>query len=215
VIVTATVIGLVNGGLVTKFGITPLIATLAVNSLIVGATLSYTHGIPSAAAPDALQRFATSKLLGISTLAWVAVVVALALTAIVRSTVPGRRFVAVGANPAAARAAGVEVDRYVIAAYVAGSLCFATAAVLLIGYLGSATVRIGDDYLFPTIAAVVVGGTSFAGGRGNIVSSAVAALFLTQLVQMLLTLGAPSSTQYLAQAGAIAAAAALRSLTRR
>jgi ribose transport system permease protein len=98
---------------------------------------------------------------------------------------------------------------------VLGSLCFGFAAVLLIGYLGSATVRIGDDYLFPTIAAVVVGGTSFAGGRGSVIASAVAALFLTQLVQVLLTLGAPSSTQYLAQAVAIALAAAARSLTRR
>jgi ribose transport system permease protein len=215
VVVTAIVIGLVNGLLVTKVGITPLIATLAVNSLLLGATLSYTHGIPSAAAPESLQGFATSKVLGVSALLWVAAAVAIALTLAMTRTVIGRRFVAVGANPAAARAAGVAVDRYVIAAYVVGSLCFALAAVLLISYLGSATVRIGQDYLFPTIAAVVVGGTSFAGGRGNIVASAVAALFLTQLVQMLLTLGAPSSTQYLVQAGAIAVAAALRSLTRR
>jgi ribose transport system permease protein len=215
VLVTATVVGLVNGVLVTKFAITPLIATLAVNSLLLGATLSYTHGLPSAGAPENLQSFATGKWLGIAAPLWVAAVVVIVLTLVMTKTVIGRRFVAVGANPTAARAAGVAVDRYVIGAYVVGSLCFALAAVLLIGYLGSATVRIGQDYLFPTIAAVVVGGTSFAGGRGNILSTAVAALFLTQLVQLLLTLGAPSSTQYLAQAGAIAVAAALRSLTRR
>lgn len=215
VVVTATVVGLVNGLLVTRLGITPLIATLAVNSLLLGATLSYTHGIPSASAPEGLQRFATGKLLGVSSPLWVAAAVAIALSLLIGKTAIGKRFVAVGANPVAARAAGVPVDRYIVGAYVAGSLCFALAAVLLIGYLGSATVRIGQDYLFPTIAAVVVGGTSFAGGRGNLVASAVAALFLTQLVQLLLTLGAPSSSQYLAQAGAIAVAAALRSLTRR
>jgi ribose transport system permease protein len=215
VVVTAAAVGLVNGLLVTKFAITPLIATLAVNSLLLGATLSYTHGIPSASAPEGLQSFATGKLLGISSPLWVAAGAVIVLSLVMTRTVIGRRFVAVGANPAASRAAGVPVDRYVIGAYVVGSLCFAMAAVLLIGYLGSATVRIGQDYLFPTIAAVVVGGTSFAGGRGNMVSSAVAALFLTQLVQLLLTLGAPSSSQYLAQAGAIAVAAALRSLTRR
>lgn len=215
VLVVAAVIGLVNGVLVTKFAITPLIATLAVNALLLGATLSYTNGIPSAAAPHSLQTFATGKLLGIPNVLWFAVVLVLVVTIISQRTVIGRRFIAVGANPAAARAAGVATDRFIIGAYVVGSLCFGLASVLLIGYLGSATVRIGTDYLFPTIAAVVVGGTSLAGGRGSVIASAVAALFLTQLVDLLLNLGAPSSTQYLAQAGAIALAASLRSLTRR
>jgi ribose transport system permease protein len=215
VVVVATVIGLVNGVLVTKFAITPLIATLAVNALLLGATLSYTNGVPSAAAPQTLQTFATGKLLGISNVMWFAIAFVVVVTIVSQRTVIGRRFVGVGANPATARAAGVAVDRYIIGAYVVGSLCFGIASVLLIGYLGSATVRIGADYLFPTIAAVVVGGTSFAGGRGSVIASAVAALFLTQLVELLLTLGAPSSTQYLAQAAAIALAASLRSLTRR
>jgi ribose transport system permease protein len=215
VALVAVAIGLLNGVLVTRFAITPLIATLSVNSLLLGALLSYTRGIPSADAPAALLDFARSKFLGVSLVMWAALVFVLLLAAFMRSSLFGRRFVAVGANPAAARAAGVPVDRYVISAYVIGSLCFALAAVLLIGYLGSGTVRIGADYLFPTIAAVVVGGTSFAGGRGSIIASAVAAVFLTQLVQLLLTLGAPSSSQLLAQAFAIAAAAALHSLTRR
>ena len=215
VVVVAVVIGLVNGLLVTKLAITPLIATLSVNSLLIGALLSYTHGIPSADAPLPLQDFARDKLLGVSLVMWAALAAVLILALIMRKTVFGRRFVAVGSSPGAARAAGINVDRYLISAYVIASLCFAFAAVLLIGYLGSGTVRIGAEYLFPTIAAVVVGGTSFAGGRGSIIASAVAALFLTQLVAMLLAMGAPDSSQLLAQAGAIAVAASLYSLTRR
>jgi len=214
VFVVAVVIGLVNGLLVTRLSITPLIVTLAVNSLLLGATLSYTRGLPSAAAPESLQSFAGSKVLGVPVVAWVAVMVVAIVTFVVHRTVVGRRFVAVGASPAAARAGGVAVERYVLGAYVVGAVCFAAAAVLLVGYLQSATVRIGNDYLFPSIAAVVVGGTSLAGGKGSVVASAVAALFLTHLVQVLLTLGAPSSAQFLAQAVAIAVAAAALPLWR-
>jgi ribose transport system permease protein len=214
VLVTAVVIGLLNGLLVTKLSITPLIATLAVNSLLLGATLSYTRGLPSAAAPASLQSFAGSKLLGISVIMWLAAALVAVVALAMRFTVVGRRFVAVGTSAPAARAGGVSGDRYVIAAYVLGAVFFATAAVLLVGYLQSATVRTGGDYLFPSIAAVVVGGTSLAGGKGSAIASGVAALFLTQLVQVLLTLGAPTSSQFLAQAVAIAVAAAALPLWR-
>jgi ribose transport system permease protein len=211
----AALVGTVNGLLITRLSITPLIATLAVNSLLAGAVLDYSHGVSGSDAPQALITFAQRKFLGLSLVVWVAIVLVIAITLFCQRTVIGRRFVGVGANPATARAAGIPVNRYVVGAYIACQLCFALAAVLLGGYLGTTSVTTGANYLFPTIAAVVVGGTSFAGGRGSVIASAVAALFLTQLVNFLLALGAPGSTQLLAQAVAIAAAAGARSLTRR
>jgi ribose transport system permease protein len=205
-------VGLVNGLLVTRFGITPLVATLAVNSLLLGGLLTYSKGIPSVNAPKPLVSFATARYGWVPAMFIVAVGFVIVVALAVQTTVAGRRFVAVGVNPATARAAGVAVDRYVIAAYVIASVSAALGGILLLGYLESASVSTGNDYLFTSIAAVVLGGTSLAGGKGSVIASAVAAIFLTQLVQLLLTAGASSSVQLLAQAIAIGLAVALRTL---
>jgi ribose transport system permease protein len=84
--------------------------------------------------------------------------------------------------------------------------------VLLAGYIGNATHTAGNDYLMPAIAAVVVGGTPFTGGRGSVIASGVAALFLAQLSQMVLALGAGSAIQLLVQALALLVATAIRLL---
>jgi ribose transport system permease protein len=68
----------------------------------------------------------------------------------------------------------------------------------------------GETYLLPSVAAVVVGGTALTGGRGNVVGTAVAAVFLTQLSQLVLSMGAPTSTQLVIQSAVIAIAAALQ-----
>ncbi|WP_281456487.1 ABC transporter permease [Saccharopolyspora ipomoeae] len=207
----AVVVGLANGLLVAKLAITPLISTLAVNALLLGALQAYSGGSP-ATAPPALSEFVSTKFLGQQVVVWVALLVVVVLAVLARKTVAGRRFVAVGANPSAARAAGVAVNRYVVGAYVVGSLCMALAGVLLAGYLKTTATTVGDPYLLPVIAAVIIGGTPLTGGRGSVVASAVAALFLSQLGQLVLTLGAPSSIQILIQAVAIAVAAVLRGI---
>lgn len=211
VVVIAGAVGLANGLIVAKLSITPLITTLAMNALLLGAMQTYTHGAPQPA-PRALQDLAGGDVLGVSTLVWLAAGLVIVVSVVVNHSVIGRRFVATGASFDAVRAAGIRVDRYRIGAYVAGSICFAVAAMLLLGFLETASTTLGDAYLFPSIAAVIVGGTSLAGGRGSVVASAVAALFLSQLVQAALSMGAPTSTQLIVQAAAIAAAAAFRSL---
>jgi ribose transport system permease protein len=85
---------------------------------------------------------------------------------------------------------------------------------LYAGFIGSASHIAGNDYLLPGIAAVVVGGTPFSGGRGSVVASGVAALFMTQLGQMVLALGAGAAEQLLVQATAIVIAVALRNVAR-
>ena len=91
-------------------------------------------------------------------------------------------------------------------------LCFAVTGMLLAGYIGNASAAAGNDYLLPGIAAVVVGGTPFSGGRGSVIASGIAALFMTQLGQMVLSLGATSAVQLLVQALAIILATSIRSL---
>jgi ribose transport system permease protein len=89
---------------------------------------------------------------------------------------------------------------------MSASVCFALAGVVLAGFVGSASHRAGNDYLLPGVAAVVVGGTSFMGGRGSLIASGAAAVFMIQLGQMVQAMGASSSMQFLVQALAIVVA---------
>ena len=107
----------------------------------------------------------------------------------VKLTPAGRRFEGVGANATAARTAGIRVKRHRTGAYVWAQILYCLAAVLHAGIVNQPTAHEGDNYLLPSVAAVVLGGTSLLGGRGNLVATAVAALFLSQLDQFVLALG--------------------------
>jgi len=205
VALVALAVGLVNGIAVTFFSVTPLVATLAVNAGLLGIATWYTGGTPSRA-PDGVASFSLDKTVGISNTVWLAIGLVVVAAIATSRTAWGRRVVLVGANEHAARAAGVRVSVVQISGYMAAALCYAGAGVVLAGFVGSPNTNAGNSYLLPAIAAVVVGGTALTGGRGSVVGSAVGALFLSQLTQLVLSLGAPSSTQLLLQAAVIAVA---------
>ncbi|WP_353558327.1 ABC transporter permease [Paraburkholderia terrae] len=205
------VVGMLNGALVSRLAITPLVATLAVNALLIGAVRSLTGNVP-VNVPPIMQTISHAQFLGLPANVLFAFVFVVTAWVITRKTAVGRRFVAVGVNPRAADAAGVRVLKYQIGAYVASAVCFSAAGMLLAGFIGSASQSSGNDYLMPAIAAVVVGGTPFTGGKGSVIASAVAALFMAQLGQMVLALGAGTSVQLLVQACAILLATTVRYL---
>jgi ribose transport system permease protein len=206
--------GLVNAMLVAVLNIAPLVATLATNALLTGLIAMVTGSAP-AAAPGELAASVSMRVLGQPLLIWTAVVFVGVMAFVAARSVEGRRFVAAGANPAAARVSGVRVNRSLILAYVIASLSYALAGVLLIGHLKNAGTGVGGPYMLSVIAVVIVGGTPLIGGKGTIIGSAVAAIFMSQLMQMILSMGAPSSVQMLVQAIAIAAAATLQGLAGR
>src|SRR4051794_23840471 len=100
-----------------------------------------------------------------------------------------------GAMPAAAAATALPVTRHRASAYVWAQVLYWLAGVLLAGVIAQPTAFQGDAYLLPSVAAVVLGGTSLLGGRGYLLATAVAALFLSQLDQFVLALGFPSPTR--------------------
>jgi ribose transport system permease protein len=204
-------VGLLNGYLTAKVHITPLIATLAVNAIVIGVVRDISGNTPISVA-QSIQDFSHSQLFGVPMTVWLAGLFIVVLSVVTKKTVIGRRFVAVGVNPRTAVAAGIVATRYQIGAYVVSALCFAVAGILLAGYIGNATSTAGNDYLMPAIAAVVVGGTPFTGGRGSVIASGVAALFMAQLGQMVLALGAGTAMQLLVQALALLIATAIRLL---
>lgn len=202
--------GLLNGMAITLLRIPPIVATLAVNALLIGVVQSYTGGVLQAV-PPSLFRIASGRTFGVPHTLIVAVLFVGITAFVMMKTTWGRRLVAVGAQPASARAAGIGVSRYLIGTYAAAGLCFGVAGILLAGYLETPATSIASPYLFSTITAVVIGGTALGGGRGRIIGTAVGALFLSQLNVFLTATGAPPSMTYLVQAAAIAVAVLLNS----
>jgi ribose transport system permease protein len=203
--------GAINGVIVVFLRLTPLVATLASNLLFLGLAIMIGRGAPVHAA-DAVAAFARAKPFGLSSILLVAILVAAALVVLVNRTVTGRRFIATGSNPAAAWAAGIRVNAYTLTAYCLAGVLYALAGLLLSGYVGDARMAMGGEYLMTSIAAVVIGGTSLAGGRGSIVATVGGALFMTLLTQFVLALGAPAAMQLLVQAVVLIAAVTLPSV---
>jgi ribose/xylose/arabinose/galactoside ABC-type transport system permease subunit len=195
----AMLIGLVNGFLVSVLRLNPLIVTLAVSQIVRGYTIEYAATVANeAAVPAGLSSWSTGQFLGISNIFWVAVIIAITLSLLLRFTVAGRRFQSVGANPRAAHLVGIPIKLYVIAAYVLAALLYAIAGILLAGFIRSPTLGLGASYLLAPIAAAVIGGASLTGGLASVISTFAAAFFLTLLNQMLRIQGLSTSLQFVA-----------------
>ncbi len=212
IVLACALSGLLSGIAITWLGVTPLVATLGVNALLTGVVLQITSGASTAAAPPGLNKFAFEKTGGIPNTVIIAAAAVALVAAVIRVSILGRRFVTVGASPAAAHVAGVRVKAYEVGTYVLASLAYGGAGILIAGFLGTPGIGAGNDYLLPTIAAVVLGGTALTGGTGSVVATAVGALFLTQLEQVVLGMGAPASVQLLIQGSIIAVGMAIRNV---
>jgi ribose transport system permease protein len=209
--VAALAAGLINGLLVSWARVAPIVATLGMNALLYGVNLKISGGTP-VQVPESLSTFVDYKIFGVTTLAYIAVGVTAIVAFVVKRTVFGRRFEAVGANARAARAAGVVAGRYQLAAYAGAAALYCMAGIFLAGLMSLPSAFQGDSYLMPSIAAVVLGGTSLFGGAGNLAATVIAAVFLTQLQQLVLTTGSSVGVQFLFQGGAIVAGVAVYSV---
>jgi ribose transport system permease protein len=204
--------GLVNGLLITRVGITSLVATLGMNGILIGVQQEVTDGSINYVAPPNWADFVGSKVAGVTVLAVVAAAAIVVAAIVMRRTVWGREFELAGAGRAAGAASGLRVARYELAAYVIAGGCYAVAGALLAGFLGRPQLNAGNEYLLPTIAAVVLGGTALGGGRGSVVATAVGVLFLAQLTQLLQVLDVSQAYQYVIQGSIVALSMGLRSV---
>lgn len=207
----AVVAGLFTGFVVSKIGITAIVTTLGMNALLNGVNFQISQGTSRTTTSD-LHDFVTSKVAGIPMTVVIAIVITAIVGFVVKRTVLGRRFEATGGSARVARAAGLEPMRYQVLAYAGAYVLYCVAGILLAGVLSTPNTTQGDAYLLTTVAAVVLGGTSLLGGRGSVVGTAVAALFLTQLTQFVITTGASSAVQNLVQALALALGVAVYSV---
>lgn len=181
-------VGIFNYALIRLLRIPPIIATLSSSFIILSAAISYSRGI-RIKPPPLLADFTTAVIGGVPVLAIVTVAVTAFMSVVLHRTLYGRTVTALGQNSRAARLAGLPVDRTRFATYV---LCGAFAALngyLLSGFSGGAALNMGSEYLLASIAVVVIGGTSVAGGFANLPGLWGAAMLLFLLVTMLNTFG--------------------------
>lgn len=201
-------VGLLNGFLTGRLGINPIVATLGTNALLYAGVLELSGGIPRSTT-TLLANIAGGTTFGVPNSIYFALAAVVITTVLMKLTVAGRRFEATGANPAAAWATGLKVRRHRGGAYVWAQVHYCLAGVLLAGIVAQPTAYEGDNYLLPSVAVVVLGGTSLLGGRGQLVASAVAAIFLSQLQQFVLAVGVVYAVQTLVQAAALIVGVAL------
>lgn len=204
----AVATGVTNGVLVGFLRLSPIIATLGTNALLFGAILGVSGGVPRSTTP-ALSNAIGGSTVGIPHSVVITVGLLIVVSVLMKLTIPGRRFEAVGASVPMTRVLGLRTRVYIAGAYLAAQLLYALAGVVLAGIVAQPTAYLGNQYLLPSVAVVVLAGTSLLGGRGFPVAVAVAALFLTQLDQFTLALGIPYAAQTLVQAAAFALGVAI------
>ena len=194
--------GLLNGVLVSIFKLNAIIATIGTNALLYSGVFAVSGGVPSITTP-LLADIAGGTKAGLPHSVYFAIALMLLVAFVLKKTVIGRRFEAIGASPLAGRAAGLRVRLHQVMAYVLAQLLYCVAGILIAGITREPTAFQGDSLLLPSVAVVVLGGTSLLGGRGFPVSTVVAAFFLNQLSQFALAVGVPFSAQTIIQALAL------------
>lgn len=163
-----TLLGLVSGIIITKGRVQPFIATLGMLTIGRGATLVYTDGRPITGLPDAFVWLGAGEVLRVPVPVFIMALVFAISYFVLTQTVLGRYVYAIGGNEEAARLSGVNVAFYKSLVYGISGLTSAISAVILTARLNSAQPTAGVAFELDAIAAVVLGGTTLAGGEGSI-----------------------------------------------
>lgn len=192
-------VGAANALLSLALNVSPLVITLGTGLIVSGGVLTWNHQAISGTVPSwltsavqVIDKTGPIPLPGI-VVAWI--VIAVLVIGFQRFTRLGRELYATGANASAARLAYVRTTWVWIFAFVTSAVFAAVAGIFLAGFSGSADSTVGDPYLFETITAIVVGGTSLLGGRGGYGRTVVGTIVIIQLTTILIGKGASSAIQ--------------------
>lgn len=209
-------IGVVNGLIVTKLRVNSVIATLGVGTIIVGLSFAYSAGVPIVAGvPESFLQLALGRwLFGVPNPIIVMALVVGALWVLVERTPIGQEIQAAGANPVAARLAGIGVDRIKILGFVISGVCAALTGALLASRLGSGTTSAADSYLLTAFAAVFLGSATLRDGEFHVLGTFIGTLIIVFGFNGLNIFGAPTFSQYIFQGAILIVAVGLSSLGR-
>jgi ribose transport system permease protein len=198
-------LGLINGLLI---GFTPFpafIVTLATSAMAASLLLGLSAGAPSQRSPEPLAKLfdGSADLAGVPFPVLLFAAVVLVGFYLQSRTVFGRHAYAVGDSSRAARISGIPVRRTTVLAYVTAGIAYGTAGIMLLGYASGADLNVGNPWLLPSIAAVVVGGSSIKGGSGNYLGTVGAVILLTILTIDISAAGISEGFKQVAYGGVI------------
>ena len=195
--------GLFNGLMVTRFGLPPMIVTLATMVIGRGMVLIYTNSANIAPVPRLFQLVASQRVLSIPVIVWIAIGFSIIAWILLSRTVFGRSIYATGGNKVAARLAGIKTNSVVTMAYVISGIAAALAGFLLTSRLESAGPNAGIGIELNVIAAVVIGGSSLFGGRGTIFGTILGVALITLVSNAINLLGVPPAWDQLVRGSVI------------
>jgi|WetSurMetagenome_2_1015567.scaffolds.fasta_scaffold03638_2 ribose transport system permease protein len=216
-LVLGLVVGTINGVLITQLRGSAVIITLAMTTVFVGLVVAFARYTPPGDVPSLIRYLGSGRFgrIPIAPMIWIGFVIPAALA--LRHTVFGRYLDAVGANPNAAALSGIPHLRVIFLTHVFSGLTAAIGGLLLAGFVGtgSTDTGIGQDVILNSIAAVILGGVTFGGGRGRILGPAVGAFMLTFVFNFLTSFGFEESGKLMMQGLIIAVAAMIDGLKKR
>ncbi|GAA0181141.1 ABC transporter permease [Clostridium sediminicola] len=184
-VITGVMIGAINGGIIVKTGIPPLIVTLGMQYAARGLVSVVTKGIPIYPLPKEFTNLSNIKPAGIPFVVILAIIIAIIFQVILKMTSFGRAVYAVGGNEEAAKISGINTDMTKFKVYVLTSTLAALAGVFMAARLGSAEAAAGTGYELTVICGAIIGGTSTFGGMGSIFGAVLGGLFMEVLTNSL------------------------------
>ncbi|WP_328667193.1 ABC transporter permease [Streptomyces sp. NBC_00322] len=205
--------GLANGAIIVVGRVNPVIATLATLAAFKGVAQLVSDGRARGytGADDVFVFLARGSVFGVTTLIWVLAVVALGVHVMLKTTDIGRNIYAIGGNDTAARLAGININKYLMAVYALTGVVAAVAGILITARTGSGQPVSGSEGLeLEAITAAALGGCAFKGGKGTIAGTLLAVLLLGVLSNGMTLLGVNPFWQNLAKGGLLVAAVVIQ-----
>ena len=177
-VLVGLVLGGFNGFAITRFKLPPFVATLGMLSIARGLTMLWTGGFPVTDLGPKFGFIGAGFFLGVPMAVWISAALVVIFYFISKRTVLGRYIYAVGGSEKATAFSGINVNRVKIWVYALGGALAAVAGLIVTARLDAADPKAGLGYELDSIAAVVIGGTSLAGGRGSILGTVLGCLII-------------------------------------
>ena len=190
-----TFAGWINGMVITRGRIPPFIATLGMLGIARGMALVITKGVSYQVLVPMFLYIGNSKIFGLPVPLYFVVIVFTAVMVMMHMTVFGRHVYAIGGDERVARLEGIPVDRQKVKIYTLSGFLAAVAAVVLVGRLAATPPSVAQGIELQAIAAVIIGGVSFIGGRGMVITALVGAFIMAMITNGLNILGISSFYQ--------------------
>ncbi len=196
VLLTGALVGLINGLGIMYLKISPFVMTLGMAGVVQGAVILVTKGYYDGKVAPIMTRIIARDLIpGIPGMIFVLIIIGILITLLLERTKFGKQLFAIGVNRLTARLSGVRVTRMVVLTYAIAGAMAAFSGFLLVGYTQNAGPNIGNQYLFPSIIAVAIGGTQMAGGKGSYLGTIAGAIVIQLITSLLTTMQLPQALQ--------------------